>query len=99
MAKRAAKRKPRTASAKPCPITGDASLRADWDARTDAIRARFPRGVARPALRALLTAGITRLEQLKTWREADLAALHGMGPKAMGALREALQAKSLDFKR
>lgn len=99
MAKRAANRKRRTSAAQPCPIIGDANLRADWDARTDAVRDQFPRGVARPALRALLSAGITRLEQLKKWREADLAALHGMGPKAITTLREALRAKSLDFRK
>ena len=58
----------------------------------------WPRGVAAPAQRALAGAGITRLEQLAKWTESDLRALHGMGPKAIGLLRDALRARGLDFK-
>lgn len=51
-----------------------------------------PRGVPRPALRALASLGVTRLSQVTRFTEARLLALHGMGPKAMriiqGALRE-----------
>ncbi len=50
-----------------------------------------------PAHRALAGAGITRLDQLTTMREADIAQLHGMGPKALRELREALAAKGLKF--
>ncbi len=57
----------------------------------------FPRGVSQPALRALQGAGYTRLEQLTTVTEADLLKLHGMGPKALGVLRDALQARGLSF--
>jgi hypothetical protein len=53
--------------------------------------------VAAPAQRALAGAGISRLEQLTTMTEADLKKLHGMGPKALGQLREALEAKGLSF--
>ncbi len=58
----------------------------------------WPRGVAAPAQRALAGAGITQLEQLAKWTESDLLALHGMGPKAIGLLRDALRAKGLAFK-
>lgn len=58
-----------------------------------------PEGLARPAQRALAAAGYTRLEQLTKVTEADLAALHGMGPKAIGQLREALAARGLTFAR
>jgi predicted flap endonuclease-1-like 5' DNA nuclease len=58
----------------------------------------WPRGVAAPAQRALAGAGITQLEQLAKWTESDLLALHGMGPKAIGLLRDALRAKGLSFK-
>ena len=44
----------------------------------------WPNGVAKPAQRALASAGYTRLDQLVNAREADLAALHGMGQKAIG---------------
>jgi predicted flap endonuclease-1-like 5' DNA nuclease len=50
------------------------------------------------ALRALHGAGYTRLEQLNGVSEADLKALHGMGPHALKTLREALAAKGWTFK-
>jgi hypothetical protein len=53
----------------------------------------WPAGVARPAIRALENAGYTKVEQLAGVREADLLALHGMGPKALGALRAALKVR------
>ena len=59
--------------------------------------ARWPKGVAAPAQRALAGAGFSTLDQLSTATEAELAALHGMGPKALGILRAALQAQGLSF--
>lgn len=67
-------------------------------AQTDAIEDNFPPGVARPALRALVTAGVTDLDQLVRVSEAELSAMHGMGPKAIEAMRAALRAKGLDFR-
>lgn len=55
----------------------------------------WPQGVARPAQRALAAAGVRTLKDLARWREADLAALHGMGPKAMAALKQALADRGL----
>ncbi len=52
-----------------------------------------------PARRALANAGYTRLTQLTKTTEAELMKLHGMGPKAMGAIREAMNARGLKFKR
>lgn len=57
----------------------------------------FPDRLARPALRALSAAGYTQLAQLSKVTEAQLLALHGMGPKAVGLLRGALQARGLAF--
>jgi len=57
----------------------------------------FPPGVGKPALRALEAAGYTRLDQLTTVKEADLLKLHGMGPKALGILRGALEARGKSF--
>lgn len=56
----------------------------------------FPK-IGVPARRALEVAGYTRLEQLTRVREADLLRLHGMGPKAVGLLRQALAEKGLAF--
>jgi hypothetical protein len=55
------------------------------------VEAPFPKGVSQPAIRALASAGYTRLDQLDRVREADLAKLHGMGPKALRILAEALK--------
>ncbi len=50
----------------------------------------MPAGLSRPAQRALANAGITSPERLAAVPEADLARLHGMGPKALAILRQAL---------
>ncbi|GAB3030850.1 hypothetical protein GCM10011376_23800 [Nocardioides flavus (ex Wang et al. 2016)] len=50
----------------------------------------LPRGIGAPATRALREAGLTTLEQVATRTEADLAAMHGVGPIAIARLREAL---------
>lgn len=68
------------------------------EARTDCLQGHFPRGVAQPALRALHAAGLTRLEQLTQVLEAELSALHGMGPRAIATLRAALLDQGLDFR-
>jgi hypothetical protein len=57
----------------------------------------WPAGVSRPAQRALAAAGYSRLEELARVSEAELAKLHGMGPKALGVLREALAVRGLSF--
>ena len=51
-----------------------------------------------PAQRALQSAGINKLSQLTKVTEAEIGQLHGMGPNALGKLREALNAKGLSFK-
>jgi uncharacterized protein YdhG (YjbR/CyaY superfamily) len=57
----------------------------------------FPK-IGAPAVRALEAAGYTTLKQLTGVTEAEIAQLHGMGPKALGILREALKAEGLSFK-
>jgi hypothetical protein len=57
----------------------------------------FPAGIGRPARQALTAAGYVRLDQLANVREADLLKLHGFGPKALGVLRLALEARGLTF--
>jgi hypothetical protein len=61
-------------------------------------RAAFPPGLSGPALRALAGAGVGSVADLRRWSEADLAALHGMGPKALAVLREALAAAGGRFR-
>ena len=57
----------------------------------------FPVGLSRPAQRTLAGAGYVRLEQLTRVTEAEVLKLHGMGPKAIEALRHALADKGLSF--
>jgi hypothetical protein len=82
-----------------CPITAKPRLRLASDRQIDSIKHNFPAGVAKPALRALFAAGLMSLEQLTQISADELAALHGMGPKAIRLLHAALQAKGLDFHR
>jgi DNA-directed RNA polymerase alpha subunit len=58
----------------------------------------FPPKMGAPARRALENAGYTRLEELTGLSEAELLKLHGMGPKAMAMLRDALAAKGLSLR-
>jgi DNA-directed RNA polymerase alpha subunit len=53
--------------------------------------------IAAPAQRALQSIGITSLKQLTKITEAELLQLHGMGPNALGKLRQALAEKGLSF--
>lgn len=62
-------------------------------------RAAFPDGIGGPALRALHGAGVASMADLEAWTEADLRALHGMGPRALGILRDALAASGRGFRR
>jgi predicted flap endonuclease-1-like 5' DNA nuclease len=55
--------------------------------------------LAAPAQRALAEAGITCLEDLSEWQEADVARLHGIGPNALKLLKEALQEKKITRKK
>ena len=57
----------------------------------------FPRSIGNPARSALEHAGYSKLKQLTKITEKELAKLHGMGPKALGILREELKAKGMSF--
>ncbi|MGR6997475.1 MAG: DNA-binding protein [Streptomycetaceae bacterium] len=57
----------------------------------------FPRGVAAPARRALNAAGYAALDQLAGVPRTELAALHGMGPRALDALQDALAERGLSL--
>ena len=64
---------------------------ADELPKTDAEPGRggdLPRAIGRPATRALANAGITTMAQVAALSDADLAALHGVGPKAVRILRD-----------
>lgn len=58
----------------------------------------FPENLGAPALRALLDANITMLALLTKYAEADILALHGMGPKGVTRLKAALRARRMKMK-
>lgn len=53
--------------------------------------------IGAPATRALRGEGVWTLEQVREWTEADLAALHGVGPVAVRLLRDALAERGWSF--
>lgn len=55
----------------------------------------LPAGLGKPAERALAQAGYQRLEQFAQVSEAELMQLHGVGPKAVRRLQEALGEQGL----
>ena len=57
----------------------------------------FPRAIGNPATGALLHAGITDLDQVAARTEREVLALHGVGPKAIRILREALAERGQAF--
>jgi predicted flap endonuclease-1-like 5' DNA nuclease len=59
----------------------------------------FPAGLSGPALRALAHAGIRSMAQLAQRTEHEVAALHGMGPKGIRVLRQALATQGRHFRR
>jgi hypothetical protein len=63
------------------------------------VESAFPKGVGNPALRALASVGVRRLDQITRFSEAELLALHGMGPKAVGILKAALRAQGKSLAR
>jgi Helix-hairpin-helix domain len=57
-----------------------------------------PDGVGKTAARALSSQGIKSLKAVARWTEQDLLAIHGIGPKAIGILGDALSEQGLTFK-
>lgn len=51
----------------------------------------WPKGVAKPAVRALNAVGYIELKQLVNVDLTTLKDLHGMGPKALAAIEAALK--------
>lgn len=57
----------------------------------------LPDAIGKTAARELAGAGITTLEQVASHTERGLLAIHGVGPKAIRILREALAERGLAF--
>ncbi len=54
--------------------------------------------IAAPAQRALAAAGVHQLKDLTKFSEAEVKKWHGLGPNALGKLRQAMDEKGLSFK-
>ena len=57
----------------------------------------LPRSIGAPATRALTAAGYSELSQLAGVPAAELAKLHGVGPKALRLLQEALHERGMSL--
>lgn len=58
----------------------------------------LPGAIGKTAARELSVHGITSLAQLATYTKKELLAIHGVGPKAIAILGEALAAKGLAYR-
>ncbi|MBO1330179.1 MmcQ/YjbR family DNA-binding protein [Streptomyces sp. VRA16 Mangrove soil] len=89
----------------------DALVRSAWSSRAPkrlvaaldeagaaAASGDLPGGIGRPATRALLGAGIDTLDRVARHSEAELLALHGVGPKAVRVLKEELAGHGLTLR-
>ena len=59
--------------------------------------AGLPGNIKTPATRALTAAGYTRLSQLANVSAAELRKLHGVSPKALRLLQEALKEHNMSL--
>jgi hypothetical protein len=55
----------------------------------------LPAGLSQPALRALAAVGVTSLDSVAGASASQLLALHGVGPKAIRTLQEALESRGM----
>lgn len=85
----------------------NALVRASWHRRAPArLRSRVDRepdggdlpAIGKPAMRALHEAGVVTLDQVAASGRAALLELHGVGPKAIRILDEALDAHGLTWR-
>lgn len=58
----------------------------------------LPKSIGRPATRSLSGAGITSLAKVSEHRADELLALHGVGPRAVRILAEALAEQGLELR-
>ena len=64
----------------------------------DPVSDPFPKGVARPARRALAHAGVQTMRDLERFSRAELMQLHGFGPRAFEALDPEMDRLGLRFR-
>ena len=57
----------------------------------------LPTSIGKPATRALVGAGVVTLDDVAARSKSELAALHGVGPKALRILADVLAERGQDF--
>jgi DNA-directed RNA polymerase alpha subunit len=62
------------------------------------IRSLLPK-VGNPALNALENIGITTIHQLTKMTEKETLKIHGVGPKAVSVIKEAMKKDGISFKK
>ena len=75
----------------------DASGTLKLDGKSKQQAGDLPAKLGAPAERALANAGIKNLKQVAKFTEAEIKPLHGIGPNAIGKLRQALADKGWSF--
>ena len=58
----------------------------------------LPDEIGKTAARELSAHGITSLQQVAQHSKKELLAIHGVGPKAIAILSQALKAKGLEYR-
>lgn len=58
----------------------------------------LPDSIGKTAARELSLHGVTNLRKVASHSKKELLAIHGVGPKAIAILGEALKAKGLDYR-
>jgi predicted flap endonuclease-1-like 5' DNA nuclease len=58
----------------------------------------LPNAIGKTAARELSLRGITSLQQVAAHSKRDLLAIHGVGPKAVTVLGDALAAKGMTYR-
>ncbi|MEE2059550.1 hypothetical protein [Rhodococcus artemisiae] len=71
-----------------------AAALAEADSGTLPSHSDLPTSIGKPATQALLSAGVVTLDDVAARPKAELAALHGVGPKALRILEEAVRESS-----
>lgn len=73
------------------------ALRPDTLPRVASPDNDLPRAIGAPATRALIAAGYTELSQLANVPAGELKKLHGVGPRALRLLQEALEQQGMSL--
>lgn len=82
-----------------CELVRNPRKKEEADRKAATIAGELPRGIAKPALRALYAHGMRTLGDLRTISEEELSALHGIGPKVLANLRDGMRKQGISFRR